>query len=1261
MIKYFLFISFLFGATTLSYGQTTGSIQGRITDVETEDPLMFANLVILDGDLQVAVTQTDIDGRYNFPLVPVGTYDLVVVYSGYPNKTIPNVELSADEVRMIDIEMSDVITTTGIEVFANPIIRVDDCCSNKRDKEQLEHSPERNIGSTIASVASIGSVDEGEALSSAGSRITSNLVMINGIPILGGLNNLPLADLDIEEIQVLTSGIPAKYGNATGSVTNIVTKAPSSRFSGGFQAETSHFLDNFGATTLNGFVSGPIISKIMINSLGDTLKRNGKPIRSSILGYRLSGSFFNTKDNRPSALTTFRLSDDRLAELLANPLIPDNAGTGSTFGSDNLTQEDLVGTPVRINAQNSTAQFSGSLDFKPSEDFFIALNAEGQFNWGKQARVDNQLFNHQFNANRRTEILGFSARFRHQVSSTIPGNQEDEDGEWDGVQPVFQNLSYEVIGSYNQTYFSIEDPRYGNRFWEYGHVGKFYESRQPVIGVADSAAIRNSQGEIIGYEPVIGHVAFFNSFDRYEASTSNAGLASYNQLLEAPNSSPTAPTFINEMEIVNGLVTGNRTSVFGLYNAPHLADNDYTKFNQVQLRASVQANFDLLMNPKSLNAVRHKIELGGVFEQRIERRYNMDPFSLWQLGYQSANAHISNATDPSRPTGEMYYDPNTQRNYALYEALIREDDEGNEVEMSAFAANLRQALNLNKRDWIAVHELDPSQMRVEWFEPSTLITGTQRLITYHGYDYLGNPLGTNVQFNDFFNATDAQGRKTRPVAPYKPIYMAGYIQDKFVIKDLICNIGVRFDSYDANTSVLRDPYSVVGYETAAEFESDQSIYDAGRTSEYQRPRNIGDDYAVYVNSNTSDAAVVGYRNGSQWYNADGVPVNNSSELGANFIPALKGFGTAEVDPQGNRYDPNEAFQDYNPTVIVMPRISFSFPISKQANFYGNYDILSQRPPQGAYASAYDYYNFREITTGTGFINNPNLRPEKTVSYEAGFQQALSRYSKIKIAMQYKEERDLIQLRQYINAYPNTYTTFGNSDFSTTKIFKLEYETLRKDNLKILANYTLQFSEGTGSNPTSSAGVAARELSYVFALDFDQRHTFFVNLDYRFAAGKKYNGPKIGKVDILENTGLSVTLNAQSGRPFTSKRIPGDLTNSFPDRLTDGSINGSRLPWNVRVGLRLDRTFTIAPKSAKPVRVNVYLRITNLFNTQNVFDVYPVTGSPTDDGFLTTAGSPGPGFASSQPESYELLYNLRMNDPFNISRPRRMFLGLRFSF
>ncbi len=1285
MVRYIILLTLLFVGSTALLAQTTGSLQGKVIDVGNGEGLPFANVVLQKEGVQISGTQTDFDGNYNFSNVNAGTYDVLVSYVGFPTVQTNGVVIRLGQVVRFDVEMEEGqefsfgSDSTGkkmeivVRDYRIPLIEQDATSGGQTlGSEDIKTLATRSVTSIVATTAGVSQADEGEAINSNGSRSSSNDTYVDGVRVIG---NLGIPETEIDQVQIITSGVPAEFGDVTGSITNIITKGPSSDFTGGVQLETSQFLDAFAANRADLYLSGPILARPMTNALGDTLKKeDGRIRKATILGYRFAGVYSTTLDTRPSALGSFQLKQDKLNEILANPLVRNPSGSGTVFAADFLTADDLEPIAVRPNARESYAIANGKIDFKPSKDFYFVVGGNAQFNWGNSAGVTNRLFNPQFNPQYRTNTWRVSGRFRHTVSSTQPGGEEEEDMDSTSLQPVFQNFSYELQGDYTATNGASEDPRYNDRLWEYGYVGKFFRSRVPIIDAVDTTYVTNSVGDTIGLNVTNGHASFNNSFDRYEPNLDiNPGLASYNNLLSQPGNpfDPNSPLNIDEMEIINGQNTGARTSIYGLFNSPHYSGGDdgpsFGKNNSTQVRANVKANFDLVMARRSGNPIRHSVQLGGTFEQRISRSYSIQPFKLWNLADQTVNNHISNATDRTSPTGEVYYDPIRQRQFDLYNSLIRVDEEGREVEMSLFASRLREANGLTKRDWVNVHEFTPEQMDLEWFEATTLITGQQRVLNYFGYDYLGNPLGTNVDFFSFFTETatveTADGPKeikTRPIAPFAPIYAAGYIQDKFTYKDIICNIGVRFDSYDANTKVLNDPFSVTGYETAGEFYDVDSRYSAGGNT--IRPGNIDDDFAVYVNDNSRDASVVGYRDGEQWYNAQGLPVNNANELGTVIFPALKGFGTSEIDPQGENYDPTLAFRDFTPTFIVMPRIAFSFPISRDANFYANYDVLAQRPPSGAFASPYTYYNFREIAAdANSFIGNPNLKPQRTINYEVGFQQKLTDFSKFKVSLLYREERDLIQARDFVNAYPITYTSFGNSDFSTTKAFKLEYDMRSNNNLRILANYTLAFSEGTGSSPTSSSGIAARELKYVFPLSFDQRHTFYLMADYRYGKGEKYNGPKIGKFDVLENTGLNVAFNVNSGRPYTRKEIPGGIGNSFEDRITIGSINGARMDWTFRIALKLDRDFVIGPKTKNPIRLNVYLRIQNLLNTQNPLAVYSTTGSTTDDGFLTTAESPGPGFAASQPQSYELLYDLRMNNPFNISRPRRIFLGLIFGF
>src|SRR5690606_37765138 len=187
-----------------------------------------------------------------------------------------------------------------------------------------------------------------------------------------------------------------------------------------------------------------------------------------------------------------------------------------------------------------------------------------------------------------------------------------------------------------------------------------------------------------------------------------------------------------------------------------------------------------------------------------------------------------------------------------------------------------------------------------------------------------------------------------------------------------------------------------------------------------------------------------------------------------------------------------AFEDYKAQISVMPRIAFSFPVSEESSFFAHYDILTKRPTTGV---RFDPYEYQFIQTRGEIINNSNLKPEKTIDYELGFQQVLSRTSSIKISAFYREQRDNVQLINVVEAYPATYRTFGNRDFGTVKGLTVAYDLSRTGNVRMTAAYTLQFADGTGSDATSMAGLinaGLPNLRAIFPYSFDQRHAFAIS-------------------------------------------------------------------------------------------------------------------------------------------------------------------------
>ena len=427
---------------------------------------------------------------------------------------------------------------------------------------------------------------------------------------------------------------------------------------------------------------------------------------------------------------------------------------------------------------------------------------------------------------------------------------------------------------------------------------------------------------------------------------------------------------------------------------------------------------------------------------------------------------------------------------------------------------------------------------------------------------------------------------------------------------------------------------------------------------------MGDDYTVYVNDLNNPTGINGFRSGDKWYDANGVEVSDSKVIrGANGIQPYLTDDSKTLNAK-KQLD-GTSFTDYKAKVYVMPRIAFSFPISDEASFFAHYDILTQRPTSNL---RLDPYSYQFIQQRSSIINNPNLKAAQTIDYEIGFQQVLTKSSSLKISAFYREQRNNVQMINIFDAYPASYRTFGNRDFGTVKGLTIAYDLRKTGNVRMTLNYTLQFADGTGSDRTSAAGLIQAglpNLRAIFPYNFDQRHAFALSFDYRYGEGKDYNGPVIKNFNVLQNTGLNIVSNIGSGSPYSSQTV---ITNegSFSPQYAGltGTTNGSRLPWNYRLDLQLDRTFNLEfgkEDKKKVTFLNVYVRVTNLLNHKNFVSIYRATGNWNDDGYLAAAESQKSIQNQIDEQSFRDYYTMKVQNSFNVSSPRTIRLGVKFDF
>ncbi len=84
-------------------------------------------------------------------------------------------------------------------------------------REDIQQLPRRSISKIATTVGGVNEINEGE-LSIRGTRVDANMFFIDGVKVRGA-SQLPKSYLG--EVQVLTGGIPANYGDVLGGVINV--------------------------------------------------------------------------------------------------------------------------------------------------------------------------------------------------------------------------------------------------------------------------------------------------------------------------------------------------------------------------------------------------------------------------------------------------------------------------------------------------------------------------------------------------------------------------------------------------------------------------------------------------------------------------------------------------------------------------------------------------------------------------------------------------------------------------------------------------------------------------------------------------------------------------------------------------------------------------------------------------------------------------------------------------------------------------------
>ena len=1241
MLRKLLFtLGIILSANLLVFSQQ-GALKGKVLDKVTREPLPFVNIIVEVGGTSVGGSASDFDGNFMIKPIPPGRYDVKATYVGYKPTMYKGVIIVADQIQFLDIEMestAQVLETFEVIDYKVPLISKDQTTSGASvTSEEIAKMPNRSANSIASTVGGVFSAD-GERGRVRGAREDATVMYIDGIRVRGS-SSLPASA--IEQVDVVLGGVPAQYGDATGGIINVTTKGPSRTFGAGIELETSEFLDHYGYNRAGVNINGPLFSR---------KDENGKRI-SSLLGFFIAGDFAYRRDGRPISSDFYKAEDDYLNYIEENPLRPAPTGQG-TFANVLYTHmEDLEQIKTTQNTANYDINISGKIDIKTTENINLTFGGSYYYLNSSNFNYPNSLFNYDKNVHSVANTWRVFGRF----TQRFPTDKESKS--------FVKNVYYSIQADFTKNTGYNEDPDHGDDLFKYGSLGKYTTYKMATYQIGSDTVNGNF------YEQAwVLNSWDFDTLVTFDPYNYNPLIANYTSSYYALYADDPVGNYQNkdQIQLGGGLLNGQGPdNVYNLWNAPGTLQTGYNEYDNTQFAINVSGAMDI---------GNHELKFGFQYDQRVDRGYGYAPAGFWTLMRGQTNFHLREL-DINNPFVVEGSDLDTIKYYRKYD----------EASQRTFDIHLRQKLGLPVAglDFIDIDSYDFSNNSINYYDKNGVrhtIYANQELLTvdlfsadellndrpsgdngsyigYNGYDYKGNKLKSKPSFEDFFNKQDEEGNYTREIGAYEPIYMAFYLQDKFAFRDLIFNIGLRVDRFDANQKMLKDPFLI--YEAYTVGEVDEI---AG--AQVEHPTNMGEDYTVYVDNVSNPTQIVGYRNEYDWFNASGAEIQDptSLDVGSGISPYL-------VDPSLER--PNvDAFKDYDPQWSVMPRIAFSFPISDEALFFAHYDVLTQRPTNSVFCDPSVYYYFDNVS---GNINNPGLKPTQTIDYEVGFQQKLSNSSSLKLVTFYREMRDMLQIYRFTGAYPKDYTSFNNIDFGTVKGLTVQYDLRKTGNVRLSAYYTLQFAEATGSGQTTTAALIASgvpNLRSTFPISTDRRHSFNFFIDYHFGGGAEYNGPVSkregsGKPPIqwLSYFGATLTLNGGSGTPYTQSRNVVGIGQAGSN-LVKGTYYGSRGPWQFRLDMTIDKdfNFTMGKKEEKRQGVvNVYLRINNVLNAQNILGVYPYTGNPDDDGYLSAPESQKQISEALDEQAYRDLYTIAVNNPGNYSSPRTIRLGVIFNF
>lgn len=222
--------------------RTTGGISGTVRD-GTGAVLPGVSVSVSGPNIVGSQTaQTNEQGFYRFLNLPPGEYQLVFGLAGFKtvNRRGIRVSVGGTLEENVALDMTQLSETVEVVGESSVVDTTSSGVGSNYGREWVDNAPlRRNSFFDLVSSAP-GSLAGGDSNNTQrtmvyGSSYDENSFQVDGVEVTDNYFNEALAEPNtdaIEEVEILSLGAPAEYGNLTGAVYNIVTRQGTNEFHG---------------------------------------------------------------------------------------------------------------------------------------------------------------------------------------------------------------------------------------------------------------------------------------------------------------------------------------------------------------------------------------------------------------------------------------------------------------------------------------------------------------------------------------------------------------------------------------------------------------------------------------------------------------------------------------------------------------------------------------------------------------------------------------------------------------------------------------------------------------------------------------------------------------------------------------------------------------------------------------------------------------------------------------------------------------------